>query len=185
LRGERFAVERNTVVAVAAVGIVVAGAALAYAATANHGFGALVFLTALAVGFGAPAAIVVWLLTVRTVRPDDTWLRSIAVGVLIACGALVSASFVAGWIGSARTEHRRHDAETIVPLLDEYRRAHGKFPASLDDVVGAPRPPAHFAYSSDGTKFELGVSEPSGFMDFGVGGWTYTSERRIWEHWRD
>src|SRR6185436_7389136 len=60
-----------------------------------------------------------------TGRPEDTWLRSIAVGALIACGALLAALFVADWIRSWRVETRKHDAEIVVPLIDEYRRRTG------------------------------------------------------------
>jgi len=70
--------------------------------------------------------------------------------------------------------------ERIAPLLEQYRRVHGAYPASLDQLPPRPRVPrllrSNYGYHSDGQHYTFSFPQPGGMIDV----WDYSSETHTW-----
>jgi hypothetical protein len=70
--------------------------------------------------------------------------------------------------------------QKIAPLLETYRRAHGTYPATLDQLPSKPSVPrllrSPYGYRSDGQSYSFSFPEPGGLIDT----WQYDSETRQW-----
>lgn len=68
----------------------------------------------------------------------------------------------------------------VAPLLEAYRKAHGVYPKSLDQLPSKPAPPRLLrdprSYHSYGDFYTFSFSKPGGMFE----GWVYDSRMRRW-----
>jgi hypothetical protein len=73
--------------------------------------------------------------------------------------------------------------EDLVPDLDAYKRAHGRYPEGIDAVTAPTRAPRLLRpfpfYTSNGESFSFSFPNPGGMMNF----FAYDSKRREWSEW--
>jgi len=101
---------------------------------------------------------------------------------LVALSAAVSLPIGAMVLRSDVATAKRY-CEDLVPGLDAYKRAHGRYPKAIDTFTvpaGTPRllRPYPF-YTSDGASFSFWFANPGGLMD----GCAYDSNHREWSEW--
>ena len=67
-----------------------------------------------------------------------------------------------------------------MPVLDDYKRAHGTYPRDLKVVSGSHEPPRMLRdfpyYWADGAEFHFTFLDPSGMMN----GFEYSSRSKRW-----
>lgn len=69
--------------------------------------------------------------------------------------------------------------DKVRPLLDDYRKEHGVYPKSLDELQGKPPVPRLFkawSYRSNGSDYSFSFPQPGGLIDQ----WDYDSKTRKW-----
>jgi hypothetical protein len=133
---------------------------------------ALVFLAAVALC--CVPALVWGLVSHRSLRPPLTLL-----GIAIAAAALAGAAIPANRFFQAQAEAAaKAYPDRVAPLLESYRQAHGTYPARLEQLPSAPRPPRLLrgSYHSDGNVYSFYYNVPGGLIDV----WTYESETHRW-----
>ena len=64
----------------------------------------------------------------------------------------------------------------IDPLLEEYSRQLGQYPKSLSELPAKPPTPKLFQYSSDGTNYQMRVSDPGSLIV-----WLRSDKNPIWQ----
>lgn len=131
---------------------------------------------------GAPGALagVVMLMGARTqkrpLRPALTLLLSVA-----AYGAAVGLAIPANkFVHENAVLAAKAYPEQIAPLLEDYRKAHGSYPASLDLLPAKPSVPrllrSGHGYHSSGSSYRFSFNVPGGLVDT----WDYRSETGLW-----
>lgn len=131
---------------------------------------------------GAPGALagMVMLLTgpkqKRPLRPALTLLLSVA-----AYGALVGLAVPANkGVQERAVSAAKGYPEQIAPLLEDYRKTHGSYPASLDQLPAKPSIPrllrSGHGYRSNGSSYRFSFNVPGGLVDT----WDYHSETGMW-----
>ncbi|HET6407365.1 MAG TPA: hypothetical protein VFG14_05745 [Chthoniobacteraceae bacterium] len=131
---------------------------------------------------GVPAAIIASVLllvanrTGRSRRLGLTIFSVVGASTCLVGLAVLSNHFVQEW---AVSEAKAFPAR-IAPYLEEYRRAHGAYPKTLDQLPAKPPLPRlmrGFGYHSDGQSYSFMFPQPGGFIDC----WNYDSETQTWE----
>ena len=101
---------------------------------------------------------------------------------LVALSAAVSLPIGAMVLRSDVATAKRY-CEDLVPGLDAYKRAHGRYPEKIDAVNvpgGTPRLLRLYPfYSSDGESFSFSFSNPGALMNW----YAYDSKRGKWSEW--
>ncbi len=125
------------------------------------------------------ALLLVGLYTERSIRTALMLLGwSIAI-VFLAMVAIPANAF----LQDHAVENAKVYSEKIDGLLEEYRRDHGAYPSSLDQIPSAPPMPRLLRrndYYSDGETYSLDFQVPGGLLDR----WHYTSETHQWNRKR-
>jgi len=141
-------------------------------------------ITVYAIGFyiGAPVllCLALWLLfgLVRT-RGIPQGLKKMFFGILVAGGSLVLSLSLGRFLNQYEIRATRQCVSNIVPMLEEYRREHGRYPESLAAYPESPPPrllrePHGYRAVDDGFRFEYWDS--AGMVD----GYCFDSSTREW-----
>ena len=130
---------------------------------------------------GVPALLISGILLFIAFRKGSS--RKSAAGIFMAVFAY--AAFVGLALPANRFVQNRAVDEAkaypgqIAPLLETYRKTHGAYPATLEQVPSAPPLPRLLrggGYQSDGQSYLFWFPKPGGLMDI----WDYDSRTRTW-----
>jgi len=133
------------------------------------------------VWIGLPAALVASILLVVSLRTGGSRrlaLRTLAVVGAFACfvGLVIPTNhFVQG---AAVSDAKAYPAR-VAPLLEAYRKEHGVYPASLDQLPTIPPVPRllrRYGYHSSGQSYSFTFAQPGGLIDT----WDFNSETQTW-----
>jgi len=84
------------------------------------------------------------------------------------------------WVHQRAADAAKHYPEQVSPLLEAYRREHGAYPRSLDQLPSKPPMPRllrkSYSYKSDGRTYSFSFAQPGGLIDT----WHYDSETHTW-----
>ena len=73
--------------------------------------------------------------------------------------------------------------DRVAPLLEEYRKQHGAYPGSLNELSPCPSIPRLLrprnGYRSDGNEYWFSFPRPGGMIDV----WGYSSKTHAWRLW--
>jgi|GEM_PF-2718061 len=147
-------------------------------------FGHWLIVMAAGIWLGAPLAVFlgIWLITglIRG-RGISTGLKQTFFIAIIAGGALLLS------LGTGRAIHHREIreargyVEAMVPKLEQYRKEHGRYPATLS-AVDASAPPRLFgeahSYAAGSDSFQFVYWDAAGLMD----GYYFDNATRRWNY---
>jgi hypothetical protein len=175
-------VKRSVVVALAVSAVLNAALLVPYRGDWTHTVLAIVIALWIG-GFAFVLAAAFYLL--GSGRP--AWRRAapvIAIVGIVAVSGLLSV--VPGrWRAAYDVEAAKRFAQSIIPQLETYKRANGRYPADLSGVRFDPNAPRLVRdsnsvwYWSDGVQFQIDLVDPRGLLNH-IG---YDSETRTWREW--
>jgi len=129
-----------------------------------------------------PCAVVAFVILVYAIA-TKRWLRPpllLLAGVFAVAGLMVLSLPVNQFIQERSVVAAKAYPATIAPLLEQYRRAHGTYPTSLDQLPTHPQVPrllrTPFGYRSAGDHYTFTFPQPGGLIDV----WDYNSETHAW-----
>jgi hypothetical protein len=131
------------------------------------------------VALACVAAVIVFIYALATRRPlyPPRLLLTVAFGLagLLALSVPLNSAAQQYAVAVAKAYPDR-----VAVLLEDYRRQHGSYPASLDQLPSHPRVPrlmrTPFGYQSDGHRYDFSFPSPGGLIDV----WNYDSETHVW-----
>lgn len=125
------------------------------------------------------AAMVFWLYALRKGRscqPAFMLFRLAAAAVLF----FLLAMPLNQWVFDQEVKAAKACVEEMVPLLEDYRRQHGAWPTSLEQLPTLPPLPwllrDPHCYRSEGDGYTFSFSQPGGLIDV----WVYESKTQAW-----
>lgn len=101
------------------------------------------------------------------------------VAAMVGCAGLGTVAFNS-WLNDRSVREAKRYPTLVAGPLEDYRRAHGAYPQSLEELPAAPPVPSllvrPYGYSTDGVTYSFSFPRPGGIFDM----WTYHSATQTW-----